>query len=108
MVCVDYYECRENDVEALYKNVNTHKTNGITKMDIDPYKMCLMVSAYFKGSFANYLIKSDAPRRPNINIDKIIEYIISKGADLNALNKAGLTPLSIARDQVLKSIKALK
>ncbi len=99
MVCVDYYECHENDVEALYKNVNTHKTNGITKMDIDPYKMCLMVSAYFKGSFANYLIKSDAPRRPNINIDKIIEYIISH----NIIGRAGIK----SGDDFVERIKAL-
>lgn len=98
-ISVDFYECREEDVEVLYKNVNTHKQNSITKMDINPYKMCMMVLAYFKNAFPEYIGKSDAPRRPNINPEKIIEYIQSH----NVINRAGIK----SGDDFVERIKEL-
>lgn len=75
-ICVDYYTCSDlNDVELLYKNVNTHKVNGITKLDIDPYKIITTLTKYLQTNFKPFLTTSANPRRPNINVEKVTDYI---------------------------------
>lgn len=74
-VVVDYYTCDTYEsVEEVYKNVNTHKINPITQLEIPQYKITEAVEKYFHANF-NSFIKSDNHRRPNISINRIKEYI---------------------------------
>lgn len=72
-VTVDYYTCKTyNDVEILYKNVNTCKQNDITKMKISSYKIITEVDSYFKTHFKSFLSTGEKPYRPSFNLSKLL------------------------------------
>lgn len=99
-IMVDYYTCATmNDVEVLYKNVNTYKENGITKMALDPYKIVNKLMVYFSTSFKQFLSTSDKPHRPNINLNKLSEYIVEN----HVIERAKI----ISADDMIERIKKL-
>lgn len=77
----DNYTVNEiKDVDFIYKNVNTHNENPITKLSIDEYKILEDIKKYFNENFNEYIPKSNSknPYRPNINLDKIITFLKEK------------------------------
>jgi 5-methylcytosine-specific restriction endonuclease McrA len=104
-VMIDYYSVdKYADMEALYKNVNTFKENGITRMPLDPYKIVNKVQTYLQNNFKTFISTSDKPYRPHINVNKIAEYIIEN----KVLERASITSGEdfIARIRQLNSFYA--
>lgn len=87
-VLIDYYEVSGiDDVDTLFKIVNTHKTVSITKMDLDPYKIINEVQKYFLTNFKQYMSTSERPHRPNISMARMETYII----DNDILRRGNIT-----------------
>lgn len=82
----EYTVNKEEDIDYVYKMVNTHKPNDITKLGIDEYKIIQEVERYFKDYFYEYLSNSSKPYRPNINIEAIKNQIKEK----NVISKCSI------------------
>lgn len=75
-VSIDYYYCtNNNDIETIYKYVNTCRPNAITSLTIENYKIIKEAAAYLRTTFKSCISKSERPRPPNISVESIEKYI---------------------------------
>jgi len=73
---IDYFYINVQDLEKIYKFVNTHLPNSITALGIDNYKIINDIEKYMLTQFKNYIKSSKNPHKPNFNIQSLKSYII--------------------------------
>jgi hypothetical protein len=75
VVDIDYYD--SDDIDAVYKFVNTSKPNDISRLSIDYYKILQGLQEYFTKTYKVYLKNTNNPHKPNISMEKIKTFIES-------------------------------
>jgi len=90
-LCQDIAEVAGSDKERMTQ-INSVNHLGCEKIDADCYgntPLHYAVGVY--GQLKMFKVSTD--------VTKIVEYLVKHGADINAQNKDGLTPLHVARGQ---------
>lgn len=94
-ILVDYYEC--DNYEDLYKQINNVIPNNITKMEKNVYKIINELEKKFEANFKDYIVKTDKPRVPHINVKKLLEYI----NDENVIDRANIVSSEDFWDRII-------
>jgi hypothetical protein len=78
-VHIDYYTVEnEQDIEFLYKKVNTCTPNPILGLTLAHYKIIDEVREYFKTTFAPYISKNKNCHAPSFCLEAVLEIIENK------------------------------
>ena len=76
---IDSFRCRGmENLEKIYEQINMNNPNPITHLGIDKYKIVKSFEEEMKKTFSNYFKNSEKPNRPHLNLDKMIDKIISE------------------------------
>jgi 5-methylcytosine-specific restriction endonuclease McrA len=79
VIDIDYYISDADNLELLYKRVNTYTPNSIQSLSIDKYSLCNCVEKYICNNFSAYISKSSKPHAPSISLETIRRYFDEKG-----------------------------
>ncbi len=91
MISIDYFFYdKDEDLDKLYKLVNTNSPNDITQMPIDKYRYLNEIDKFITSTYKSYIKETNSPQRPNFNIDIMKEYIMSKNK-IDELISCGIT-----------------
>lgn len=69
-ISIDHYTCATmENLDNIYKMVNTSTQNEISRMSVSAYKLKQEVLEFFRQTFSQYLKPTTKPRAPSINLE---------------------------------------
>lgn len=74
--CNSKDRCTDDNLNLIYKMINTNKTNPITKLSIDNYKIINETMKYLCSNFKEYVKNSTTPHKPSFNPETIKDKLI--------------------------------
>jgi len=98
-ITIDYYEYKGiENLERIYKFVNTQMINPIAVLSIDKYRIYNETAEYLKTNFNDYVKPTNNPHKPHFNVTKLMDFMI----DVDLVGKLELTSSRQLIEKIIK------